>query len=105
MLQDIPIRYGHTYKVSGWLRTQFNNDYSHGTLLTECRDYSHNPIWVDCGLNTAHEDIVQLWGWNDWTKIECEVTADNPNAKYLRLICYNSPWYPDAPPDWSGGEW
>ncbi|MDP2939725.1 MAG: polymorphic toxin-type HINT domain-containing protein [Candidatus Omnitrophota bacterium] len=98
--QDIPIEHNKRYKVSGYVKTDCVDEKCYGTILTECEGIDrrgicsgeHCPIWDFrvCGLNTHPSDIVKLYGDNDWTKIEFEVKADNPNAHFLRLLCYNT---------------
>ena len=91
-VQDIPVVNGKTYHVSGHVKTDCSDSNCYGTILTECLDSGHLNLWGgSCNLNTKADDIVRLYGDNDWTKIEYDVTADNPNAQYLRLICYNTP--------------
>ncbi len=91
--QDIPILPNKKYHVSGYVKTDCVDSNCYGTILTECMDANHQNIWGygSCQLNTKSSDIQRLYGDNDWTKVEFDVTADNPNAKYLRAMCYNTP--------------
>lgn len=90
--QDIPISYEKTYKVSGYIRTECEND-AYGAIITECVDENHNQIYGygNCALNKNPEDFVDFYEETDWTKDEFYVTANNPNARFLRLLCYNTP--------------
>ncbi|MBN1645684.1 C1 family peptidase [Candidatus Woesearchaeota archaeon] len=89
--QDVPVSYNKKYRVSGWIKTDCVSPNCQGTLLTECIDANHEHIWVDCGLATATDDIVTVSGTTDWMYIEFDVKDDNPNAGFLRVLCYNSP--------------
>ncbi|MDP2939726.1 MAG: hypothetical protein Q8O13_06600 [Candidatus Omnitrophota bacterium] len=91
--QDIPIEHNKRYKVSGYVKTDCVDSNCYGTILTECANQNHQNIWDYrvCGLNTHPSNIQRLYGDNDWTRIEFEVKADNPNAHFLRLLCYNTP--------------
>lgn len=92
-VQDIPIEQGKIYDVSGYVKTDCSDNNCYGTILTECMDASHTNIWgfSNCKLNTKPEAITRLYADNDWTKIEYKVQSDNPNAQFLRAICYNTP--------------
>ena len=91
--QDIPIKSNTIYQVSGYVKTDCQSSSCHGTILSECEDSNHNPIWGydTCQLNTAEKDVVRLFGTNDWTKIEFTVQSNNADAAYLRVLCYNTP--------------
>lgn len=100
--QDIPIQPNKTYRVSGFVKTDCADENCNGTILTECMDATHTNIWGygSCKLNTKPSEIKRLYGDNDWTKIEFDVTSDNPNAQFVRTICYNTPNNPyENPPD------
>lgn len=106
-VQDIPVEPNKTYRVSAYVKTDCEDSYCYGTILTECMDSNHVNIWDygNCQLNTNPEDIVRLYGDNDWTRIEFDVKADNPSGQFLRAICYNTAG-PDEPhPKGTGTVW
>ncbi len=92
-IQDIPVEQNKSYEVSGYVKTDAVDNNCYGTILTEAMDANHNNIWGynNCQLNINPDDIQRLFGDNPWTKIKFNVTANNPNAKFLRVICYNTP--------------
>ena len=89
--QDIPVKYGKRYIVSGYVKTNCLNDACYGTIITECMNQYHNPIWSNCGLNLHESKWIRLGGDNDWTRIQFTVDADNREAAFLRVLCYNTP--------------
>ena len=91
--QDIPIDYNKKYMVSGYVRTACFDNNCYGTILSECADVNHATIWGynNCKLNINPVDIDRKYGTTQWTRIQFEVLADNPNARFLRVLCYNSP--------------
>jgi hypothetical protein len=95
LAQDIPIEHNRRYKVTGYVKTDCDDENCHGTILTECKGLNeageHPAIWDNCALNTVDTDITRLYGDNDWTQISFNVAADNANAEFLRVVCYNSP--------------
>ena len=95
LVQDIPVEYGRRYKVTGYVKTDCEDENCYGTILTECKGLNeageHEAIWSGCGLHTPTEDITRLYGDNDWTQIILNVNADNREAEFLRVACYNSP--------------
>jgi len=88
--QDVPITFGHLYKVSGQLKIDTPILGMFGALISGCADYSHNPITSTCGLNLDPLLVTRVRN-TTFTSVEFLVRADSANAAYLRLGCYASP--------------
>ncbi|MBU0706982.1 right-handed parallel beta-helix repeat-containing protein [Patescibacteria group bacterium] len=93
--QDIPVENGKTYRVSGYVKTDqvcTADDECFATIITECRNADHD-IQYNCGLKLTSDKWQKRKSRESqtWTKIDFTVTADNPNAEFLRVLCYNTP--------------
>lgn len=89
--EDIPVVNGKSYRISGWVKTACLDNDCFGTITTECLKSDHSNKWTGCGLNLPEGNIARVTGFSDWQYIEFNVTADTPEAAYLRVLCYNSP--------------
>jgi len=91
--QDIPVEYNKRYRVSGYVKTDCSDNNCYGTILSECENINHQPIWDynTCKLNINPINIRRLYNDNDWTYIEFDVENNRQDAKFLRVLCYNTP--------------
>src|SRR3989338_6964182 len=91
--QDIPVDYNKRYRVSGYIKTDCNDNNCYGTIISECENINHQPIWdySNCKLNINPIDIRRLYNDNDWTYIEFDVENNRQDARFLRVLCYNTP--------------
>ena len=91
--QDIPVEYNKRYRVGGYVKTDCSDNNCHGTILSECEKQDHTPIWDynNCKLNINPINIRRLYGDNNWTYIEFYVENNRQDAKFLRVLCYNTP--------------
>lgn len=110
--QLVPVEYGQTYEVSGWVKTELTpaGGRPFGTIMTECVYGSHaaNPYSTlspdpsepaSCllaNLNTtvrpsfdAGDNEFAITGSHDWTYVRYTLTANNPDISYLRVLCAN----------------
>lgn len=91
VLQDVAIEYGKTYRITGYVKTDCDDSDCYGTIISECIDSEHDWIYRDCDLKLEELEWTKLYGDNDWTRIRFDVTADNEDAAYVRVLCYNTP--------------
>ena len=91
--QDIIVEYNKKYRVSGYVKTDCSDNNCYGTILSECENINHQPIWDynNCKLNINPINIRRLYNDNDWTYIEFDVENNRQDAKFLRVLCYNTP--------------
>src|SRR3989344_1719644 len=91
--QDIQVEYNKIYRVSGYVKTDCNDINCYGTILSECKNINHQPIgdYNTCKLNINPVNIRRLYNDNDWTYIEFDVENNRQDAKFLRVLCYNTP--------------
>ncbi|MFA5107098.1 MAG: matrixin family metalloprotease [Patescibacteria group bacterium] len=89
--QDLHIIPGKQYKLSGYVRSSCWDDQCFGTIAAECLDSGHGNIWASCGLNVPLADVTKVSGNTDWEYITYTLNADNPNAHYVRVMCYHTP--------------
>jgi len=91
--QDIPVEFNKKYRVSGYVKTDCNDNNCYGTILSECEKQDHTPIWDynNCKLNINPINIRRLYGDNNWTYIEFDVENNRQDARFLRVLCYNTP--------------
>ena len=91
--QDIPVEYNKRYRVSGYVKTDCNDNNCYGTIISECENINHQPIWDynNCKLNINPINIRRLYNDNDWTYIEFDVENNRQDARFLRVLCYNTP--------------
>ncbi len=107
LYQDVPVEPGKSYIVSGYVRIK-NDCYSDpncfGTIVSECLDAQHEEIWgnENCALMTAPQDRQFIRGDTDWHAVSFTIKADNPNAKFARILCYNSPRFSPSMPGGTG---
>ena len=91
--QDIPVEYNKKYRVSGYIKTDCIDNNCYGTIISECKKVDHSPIWdySNCKLNINPVDIRRLYGDNNWAYIEFDVENNRQDARFLRVLCYNTP--------------
>jgi len=89
---DIPVVLDKQYVVSGFMRTDANDGNMFGSIVTECMRDHGTHIWIDCDLNIASADIPRVYGDTNWTHFSFVVTNNHPDAKYLRVVPYNTPY-------------
>ncbi|MDZ7798635.1 MAG: Ig-like domain-containing protein [Patescibacteria group bacterium] len=91
VLQDVPVTYGKTYKLTAWVKTDDHDDTDDNDdtgdlgfeIHSECLITSiHSFDWTGCDLN-SHTDYI--YGDNDWTKITNIVYA-NKADRSIRFI-------------------
>lgn len=110
--QLVPVEYGQTYEVSGWVKTELTPGGGNpfGAIMTECVYGSHtaNPYETlyptqsepsSCLLSNLNSFIRPSYEANDnefaitrnrdWTFLRYTLTANNPDISYLRVLCYN----------------
>ncbi len=98
--QDIPVVMGKTYTIEAFIKTACQDTNCFGTLVTECMADHQTHIWGDsCGLNNwiPGRYPTRVTGHSDWTKINFQVVSSRSDAKYLRVLCYNSAYQPSVP--------
>lgn len=91
--QDVPVSFGKSYIVSGWIKTDLDavtRPNGKAVITAECVDGNHavDPDG-DCGLN--HPIIGGLNGERDWTRQSFVVEATKANRPFVRISCYNGP--------------
>jgi len=91
--QDIIVEYNKKYRVSGYVKTDCSDNNCYGTILSECENINHQPIWDynNCKLNINPINIRRLYNDNNWTYVEFDVENNRQDAKFLRVLCYNTP--------------
>ncbi len=110
--QVVPIEYGKTYEVSGWVKTALTpgGGVPFGSILTECVYGTQHPQAYEtyfpdadepssCLLanyeaylkpsSLAHDGQYAIEGQHDWTPVRFTLTANNPDIGFLRVACIN----------------
>lgn len=110
--QIVPVEYGKTYEVSGWIKTELSGGATkpYGSILTECLfGTDHEPpldlffpsedepsscllanyeaYLKPASLAGGNEYIVQ--GNHDWTFVRFTLTANNPDIPFMKVSCFN----------------
>ncbi len=87
--QDIPVRNGKNYLVSGYVKTNCLEDNCYGTIITKCMNSNHQEM--SCSLTIPASQWTRIYGTSDWREIKFTVRSDNPSARFLRVLCAHTP--------------
>jgi len=93
--QQIPVKYGRKYLVSGWIKTDLENGF--GIISTHCFDKDRNLLGPDCGLDNFNISN-RVYNKKDWQYFEFIVRANTSEAGFLQVQCYASPTGVDSEP-------
>ncbi|MFH0853780.1 MAG: hypothetical protein V1853_05250 [bacterium] len=111
--QLVPVEFGKTYEVSGMIKTNLDangGDKPFGAIVTECVYGPDQPDAYDVFFPPADEpsecllanfethirpsvedgdNQFAVLGAQDWTPVRFNITANNPDIGFVKILCYN----------------
>ncbi|MFC2143246.1 hypothetical protein ACFLQN_02500 [Candidatus Aenigmatarchaeota archaeon] len=88
--QDIPVELGKTYLVSGYVKTDCDNDACYGSIVIECADADHGGFFEECDIGLDENEWTRIDN-EAWQFVSYEITVENSDTAFARILCYNTP--------------
>ncbi|MBT6995052.1 hypothetical protein HN865_03700 [Candidatus Woesearchaeota archaeon] len=88
--QDVPVKYGETYKLSGYVKVDpvCRNSECYGSMGVHCVNINHT---IEDNMWNCPFDIVYDWTKVNnlgWTYVEYQTTINREDISYLSILCY-----------------
>ena len=104
--QDVPVEYGETYKLGGYVKVDpvCRNSECYGSIGVHCVGDNHT---IEDNMWNCPFDIVYDWRKVNnlgWTYVEYQTNIDREDISYLSILCYKLGENPDGD-DIAGTVW